>query len=73
MTGGRRAIRWAAWHVEADGSVRAMLVVDGEAGPEREEVRFSSLEEAVERLGDSFGDVVERAVSAGHRRGRWRP
>lgn len=73
MSTGERSVRWAAWRVEEDGSVRVMLVVDGREGPEREEERFATLERAVERLGESFGDVVERAVAAGHRRGRWRP
>lgn len=73
MSEGEHPVRWAAWRVEEDGSVRVMLVLDGPAGPEREEERFATLAEAVERLGASFGDVVERAVAAGHRRGRWRP
>lgn len=73
MSGTERDLLWAAWRVEEDGTVRVMLVVETEEGPEREEARFGSLEEAAARLGASFRAVVERAVGEGHRRGRWRP
>ena len=68
-----RDLRWAAWRVEEDGSVRAMLVF-AEAGEiAREEVRYETLAEAGEQLGASFREVVQRAVAEGHRQGRWRP
>lgn len=70
---GATELRWAAWRVEEDGAVRAMLTFDAGGELEREEVSFASLAEAEERLGDGFRDVVERAVSEGHRQGRWRP
>lgn len=73
MTGGAREIRWAAWRIEADGSVRVVLTLGAGNGLEREERRFPTLEAASQELGESFGEVVGRAVAGGHRRGRWRP
>lgn len=73
MTDDGRPIRWGAWRVEEDGAVRVMLVREGASGPEREKVRFAGLEEAADRLGGSFRDVVQRAIAEGHRSGRWRP
>lgn len=68
-----RELCWAAWRVEEDGSVRAVLTL-AEAGElAREEVRYETLAAAEEELGASFREVIERAVSEGHRQGRWRP
>ena len=68
-----RELRWAAWRVEEDGSVRTMLVFAEGGEIAREEVRYETLAEAGEQLGASFREVVQRAVSEGHRQGRWRP
>ena len=68
-----RELRWAAWRVEEDGSVRAMLVFAEDGELARQEVRYDTLAEAGEQLGASFREVVQRAVSEGHRQGRWRP
>lgn len=71
--GGGQRIRWGSWRIEDDGSVRVVLTLEVEGELEREERRFPSLEAAAEALGESFGEVVRRAVSEGHRQGRWRP
>lgn len=77
MTGGgggrRERTVWAAWRVARDGSLEVSATVEAAEGRERERWEYPSLEAAADELGESFREVVEKALGEGHRRGRWRP
>lgn len=75
MTGGDRRERtvWAAWRVARDGSLEVSATVEADGGHERERWEYPSLEAATGDLGESFREVVEKALGEGHRQGRWRP
>lgn len=75
MTEDRRRERtlWAAWRVAPDGSLEVAATLETGEGIDRQRWEYPSLAAAAEELGESFRDVVERALGEGHTRGRWRP
>lgn len=75
MTGSDRRQRtvWAAWRVARDGSLEVSATVEAGDGHERERWEYPTLEAAAGDLGESFREVVEKALAEGHRQGRWRP
>lgn len=75
MTGSDRRERtvWAAWRVARDGSLEVSATVEADDGHEQERWAYPSLEAAAGDLGESFREVVEKALGGGHRHGRWRP
>lgn len=66
-------IVWARWRLLPEGGVEIVATIARESEFDQKRLEFDSIEAASAELGASFGDVVERAVQAGSRRGRWRP
>lgn len=73
---GRRIIGrivWLKFEVGRDGTVRTVETREAEGGLTRRAREFGALEEAEAEYGPGFREVVEKALAAESRRGRWRP
>jgi hypothetical protein len=64
---------WAKWRVGDDGTIAVVATYAEGQGYVQRGQSFDSLDQAAAELGESFRDVVVRALEVGSHRGRWRP
>ncbi len=64
---------WAKWRIDDAGGVEVVATYRAPDGFTRQEFKYASLELAVDELGESFKEVVDRVLEVGGGAGRWRP
>lgn len=64
---------WLKWRVTADGPVEIVETRERDGEIVRERRDAPSLDDATERYGEDFREIVEKVLESGSRQGRYRP